>query len=107
MGRHPHTGAPSLSYRLGLAVLRGVAGADAPPWLSYDPELEDAIRSARGVSGDQEVWVFGSQAILGEHPDAPPALWMSAEVDMTPKYRLDAIDGALGELSTFHATFGF
>lgn len=73
-------------------------------------ELEHAIRSACGVSGDQEVWVFGSQAILGEHPDAPPALRMSAEVDMMPKNRLDqinAIDGALGELSSFHATFGF
>lgn len=30
---------PSLSYCLGLAVLRGVPVADAPPWLTYDPRL--------------------------------------------------------------------
>ena len=73
-------------------------------------ELEHAIRAACEVAGDQEVWVFGSQAILGEHPDAPPALRMSAEVDIMPKNRLDridAIDGALGELSPFHDAFGF
>lgn len=30
---------PSLSYRLGLAVLRGVPAADAPAWLVHDPRL--------------------------------------------------------------------
>ena len=30
---------PSLSYRLGLAVLRGVSADAAPPWLVYDPRL--------------------------------------------------------------------
>lgn len=73
-------------------------------------ELEHAIRAACDVSGDKEVWVFGSQAILGQYPDAPAALRMSAEVDMMPKNRsdrIDAIDGALGELSRFHDAFGF
>jgi hypothetical protein len=73
-------------------------------------ELEHAVRSACDVAGDTEVWVFGSQAILGEYPDAPAALRMSVEVDMMPKNRpdrIDAIDGALGELSPFHAAFGF
>lgn len=73
-------------------------------------ELEHAIRAACDVSGDKELWVFGSQAILGEHPDAPAALRQSAEVDVAPRnypQRADSIDGALGVLSPFHATYGF
>jgi hypothetical protein len=73
-------------------------------------QLEHAIRAACDVSKDTELIVFGSQAILGEHPDAPPALRASVEVDVQPLNRpeaVDAIDGALGELSQFHATHGF
>ena len=73
-------------------------------------DLEHAIRAACDVAGDTEVYVFGSQAILGEHPDAPEALRQSVEADMMPKNRperADDIDGALGELSMFHQTFGF
>jgi hypothetical protein len=73
-------------------------------------ELEHAIRAACDVAGDTELWVFGSQAILGEYPDAPAALRQSIEVDVAPRNRaqaVDLIDGALGELSRFHATHGF
>lgn len=73
-------------------------------------QLEHAIRAACDVSGDTEVWVFGSQAILGEHPDAPAALRMSVEADIAPKNlpeRVIDIDGALGELSLFHETHDF
>lgn len=73
-------------------------------------ELEHAIRAACDVTEDDEVWVFGSQAILGEHPDAPEALRQSVEADVAPKNlpeRVDWIDGALGELSQFHRTYGF
>jgi len=73
-------------------------------------ELEHAIRAACDVSEDSEIWVFGSQAILGEHPDAPEELRQSAEADVAPKNfpeRVDRIDGALGELSQFHRTYGF
>lgn len=73
-------------------------------------ELEHAIRAACDVADDEEIWVFGSQAILGEHPNAPEQLRQSAEVDVCPKNfpeRADRIDGALGELSRFHETFGF
>jgi hypothetical protein len=34
-------------------------------------ELEHAIRASCDVAGDDEVYVFGSQAILGQYPDAP------------------------------------
>ena len=73
-------------------------------------QLEHAIRAACDVSGDSEVWVFGSQAILGEHPDAPVALRQSVEADIAPKNlpeRVIYIDGALGELSMFHETHDF
>jgi hypothetical protein len=42
-------------------------------------ELEHAIRAACDVSEDDEVYVFGSQAILGQYPDAPASLRQSAE----------------------------
>ena len=48
-------------------------------------ELEHAIRAACEVAGDDEVYVFGSQAILGQYPDAPDALRQSAEADMRPR----------------------
>lgn len=73
-------------------------------------ELEHAIRAACDVADDDELWVLGSQAILGEYPDAPAALRQSAEADVAPRNfpeRVDRIDGALGELSQFHRTHGF
>jgi hypothetical protein len=73
-------------------------------------ELEHAIRAACDVSGDDEVYVFGSQAILGQYPDAPAALRQSAEADIAPVKAVDmvdVIDAHLGELSPFHDAFGF
>ena len=73
-------------------------------------QLEHAIRAACDVSSDTELWIFGSQALLGEFPDAPESLRASIEVDVQPKNRpenVDIIDGALGELSMFHQTHGF
>jgi hypothetical protein len=73
-------------------------------------ELEHAIRAACDVADDTEVYVFGSQAILSQYPTAPAALRQSVEADIAPKnrpQRVDRIDGALGELSPFHATHGF
>jgi hypothetical protein len=73
-------------------------------------QLEHAIRAACDVAEDSEVWVFGSQAILGEFPDAPEDLRTSIEVDMQPKNRpdkADLVDGALGEMSQFYKTHDF
>jgi hypothetical protein len=73
-------------------------------------QLEHAIRAACDVSNDTELWIFGSQALLGQFPDAPESLRASIEVDVQPKNRpeaVDVIDGALGELSMFHKTHGF
>lgn len=73
-------------------------------------ELEHAIRAACEISGDNELYIFGSQAILGQYPDADKKLRRSIEVDASPKNRpdkVDNIDGALGENSRFHKTHGF
>ena len=73
-------------------------------------ELEHAIRAACDVANDTEVYVFGSQAILGQHPDAPEALRQSMEADVAPKNKpenTDLLNGPLGELSPFHSTHGF
>jgi hypothetical protein len=73
-------------------------------------ELEHAIRAACDVTGDDAVYVVGSQAIRGQYPDAPAALRMSMEADVIPVSRIDRvdeIDGSLGELSRFADTHGF
>jgi hypothetical protein len=53
--------------------------------------------------------VIGSQAILGQSPEPPPELCISAGADVCPTNRperADLIDGCIGEGSPFHATFG-
>lgn len=73
-------------------------------------ELEHAIRAACDVAEDDEVYVFGSQAILGQYPDAPETLRQSAAVDIAPVKAVnmvDVIDVHLGELSPFHDAYGF
>jgi hypothetical protein len=73
-------------------------------------ELEHIIRAAATISGDDEIIVIGSQAVLGQFPDAPPELLMSNEADVYPKShpeRWELIDGSIGELSPFHDTFGY
>ena len=77
--------------------------------MRYD-QLEHAIRAACDVSGDTELLIFGSQAILGSYPDAPESLRASIEVDVQARNRpemTNLIDGALGEGSLFHRTHGF
>lgn len=73
-------------------------------------QLEHVLRAAAKVSGCDEIVVVGSQAILGSTPDAPDALIWSQEADVFPlaaPERAEAIDGALGDGSPFHATFGY
>lgn len=73
-------------------------------------QLEHAIRAACEISGDNELIIFGSQAILGQFPNADEQLRRSIEVDLSPKNKpgtIDKIDGALGENSLFHQTHGF
>ena len=73
-------------------------------------QLEHLIRAAATIAEDDEIIVIGSQAILGQFPDAPSELCVSAEADVYPKNRVersDLIDGSIGEGSPFHETFGY
>jgi len=73
-------------------------------------ELEHVIRAAADISDDTEIVIIGSQAVLGQFPDAPAELRVSMEADVFPKNhpeRWNVIDGSIGELSPFHATFGY
>lgn len=72
--------------------------------------LEHIVRAAAAVSDEREIVVIGSQAVLGQYPHAPAALLVSMEADVFPRYAPDksaVIDGAIGELSRFHETFGY
>jgi hypothetical protein len=73
-------------------------------------ELEHLIRAAADIADDDEIVVIGSQAVLGQFPEAPAELCISNEADVYPKNhpeRWDVIDGSIGELSPFHETFGY
>lgn len=72
--------------------------------------LEHILRAASAIANERELVVIGSQAVLGQFPNAPAALLASIEADVYPRHapdKSDLIDGAIGELSTFHQTFGY
>ena len=73
-------------------------------------ELEHLIRASGEIAGDDEIIVIGSQAILGQFPDAPARLLASMEADVYPKNHPEAaerVDGAIGEASSFHQLHGY
>jgi len=73
-------------------------------------ELEHLIRAAGAIAQDREIVIIGSQSILGQFPNAPGILSISAEADVFPlnrPERADLIDGAIGEGSRFHEEFGY
>lgn len=75
-------------------------------------ELVEAIKIACEYTNDPEMWVYGSQAILGNFPQAEliEDLSVSVEVDMTPKNQLEnigSLDGLFGEGSNFHHFKGY
>jgi hypothetical protein len=73
-------------------------------------QLEHLIRAAGEIANDDELIIIGSQAILGQYPDAPEALRMSMEADIIPKNdpsKWNVIDGCIGEFSPFHELYGY
>jgi hypothetical protein len=72
--------------------------------------FEHVVAAAANVVKADEFVVIGSQAILGPFPDAPGTLLRSLEVDIYPAAdpaKADLSDGALGDGSPFHRTFGY
>ena len=46
------------------------------------PQLEHIIRAATGITGATEFVIVGSQAMLGQFPQAPDELLVSIEADI-------------------------
>lgn len=73
-------------------------------------QLEHLIRAAAVIADEDQIVVIGSQAILGQFPNAPESMRLSIEADLFPlrhPERADIIDGTIGELSPFHQSFGY
>ena len=72
--------------------------------------LEHILRAAAAIADERDFVVIGSQAVLGQFPHAPDVLLVSIEADIYPRQapaKSELIDGAIGELSMFHLTFGY
>jgi hypothetical protein len=77
-------------------------------------QLEHVLRAAAQIADERDVLVIGSQSILGAIPEErlPAAATASIEVDVAffddpDDRKADQVDGAIGELSAFHETFGY
>jgi hypothetical protein len=73
-------------------------------------QLEHIIRAAGAIADTEDLVVIGSQAVLGQFPDAPPELLVSNEADVFPRAdpaRSDLIDGSIGQDSPFQREFGY
>ena len=73
-------------------------------------QLEHIIRAAGTIADDDDIVVVGSQAILGEFPEAPSEFLVSREADVYPRShpeRSDLIDGSIGEGSPFEQVYGY
>jgi hypothetical protein len=73
-------------------------------------ELEHIIRASGNVTDQYEFMIVGSQSILGSVPNPEEIFTMSAKADIYPLRApelSDKIEGALGEGSQFHETYGY
>ncbi|GAC1512810.1 MAG: hypothetical protein NVS1B3_16800 [Candidatus Dormibacteraceae bacterium] len=73
-------------------------------------QFEHVIGAAANVVDLDELVVIGSQAVLGTVAVAPPSMLISMEADVYPlrePERAIEVDGALGDGSPFHRTFGY
>jgi hypothetical protein len=73
-------------------------------------QVEHVLRAAAAIAQELTFFVVGSQAIVLLVPDAPQELRASCELDLYPANapeKADLIDGAIGALSSFDATFGY
>lgn len=73
-------------------------------------ELEHIIRASGDVTDQYEFVVVGSQSMLGPVPRPEEMFTVSMEADIYPLQApelADSIDGAIGEGSQFHQTYGY
>lgn len=76
-------------------------------------ELAHILRAAFSITGDPHILVIGSQSILASftEDELPSDATRSIEADVAffddlDESKSDAVDGGIGEESTFHETFG-
>ena len=73
-------------------------------------DFEHVIAAAAEVSGEREIVVIGSQAILGTVDKPPASMLRSMEADVYPLNdpgKAIDIDGSLGDGSPFHGMNGY
>ena len=73
-------------------------------------ELEHIIRASGDITDQYEFVIVGSQSILGAVPRPEEVFTVSMEADIYPLQApelADRIDGAIGEGSRFHETYGY
>ena len=73
-------------------------------------QLEHAIRAVADLTGEKTLIIIGSQAILGQFPNAPEDLLISREIDIFSPARpetADRISGAFGADTHFERTHDF
>lgn len=77
-------------------------------------QLEHVLRAASTIVGERDILVIGSQAVLASIDDEqlPAEATTSIEADLAladdpDDEKADTIDRAIGELSQFHATYGY
>jgi hypothetical protein len=73
-------------------------------------QLEHVIRASADITDQYEFVIVGSQSMLGAVPTPDPAFTVSMEADIYPLNApelAERIDGAIGEGSRFHDTYGY
>ncbi len=77
-------------------------------------KLEHILRAASAIAREPDVLVIGSQSVLGSFAEGelPQEATSSMEADIAffddpADTKADQVDGAIGELSMFHQTFGY
>jgi hypothetical protein len=73
-------------------------------------DFDHVIAAAVEISGEREIVVIGSQAILGSVDEPPAVLLESMEVDVYPlgdPEKAIEIEAALGEGSSFQGLYGY
>ena len=73
-------------------------------------ELEHIIRASGAITDQYEFVIVGSQSMLGQVPRPEAVFTVSMEADIYPLQApdlADKIDGAIGEGSQFHQTYGY
>ncbi len=82
---------PTLSYRLGLAVLRGIAASDAPPWLIYDPRI-DALVAPGHRYDELRQWAAAHGGVSEQSASPDPSTGPLLDLRVPRPYQREAVN---------------